>query len=56
MFTKLRNWFLCRLSHDWTCAHDEGIPPTKEQLQNIPDGFWDYAKMYCKRCNKVYKP
>jgi len=48
--------FWCLLGdHDWTSAAEEGIPPTKEQtLAGFPDGFIDYAKMYCKRCPKVY--
>jgi len=48
-------WY-CQLlgSHDWTCAAKEGIPPTQEQLQGGLVGFWEYAKMYCRRCPKVY--
>lgn len=38
--------------HDWTCAAEQGIPPTTEQLKSL-DGFYDFAKMYCKRCNHI---
>jgi len=40
-------------SHNWTCAADEGIPATEEQLHNTKEGFWDYAKMYCKTCGHI---
>jgi len=36
--------------HDWTCAADQGIKATRQQLDNGIDGFYDYAKMYCKNC------
>ena len=49
---KLKCWFL---GHDWTTAENEGISPTKEQLDSGVKGFWDYAKMYCKRCGHEYK-
>ena len=39
--------------HDWTCDAAEGIPATPEQLATGIEGFYDYAKMYCKRCGKV---
>jgi hypothetical protein len=55
MIKKILNWFLCLWDHDWTCAHDEGIPVTKEQIAARVDGFFDYAKMYCKRCGHVSK-
>lgn len=46
--------------HDWTCAAAEGIKPTPEQLEPIKrgelSGFYDYSKMYCKRCDHVYVP
>lgn len=38
--------------HDWTCAADQGIEPTEDQLKSIA-GFYDYAKTYCKRCGHV---
>ena len=41
---------LCLINHKWTSAAEEGIEPTKEQLQNGLDGFLDYAAIYCKRC------
>lgn len=42
----------CRLllDHDWTCAAEQNIPPTAKQLADGVDGFFDYAKMYCRRC------
>jgi len=47
----------CKLfgMHNWTCAAEEGINPTKEQLEYGTAGFWDYAKMYCKDCGHVSK-
>jgi len=36
--------------HEWTCDADQQIPPTKKQINNGMDGYWDYAKMYCKHC------
>lgn len=39
--------------HEWTCDAAEGIKPTPEQVAGGVDGFYDYAKMYCKRCGKV---
>lgn len=46
MFRKLKQFF-CH--HDWTCAAIEGIEPTAEQLLGL-EGFKDYAKMYCRKC------
>ena len=42
-------------NHDWTCNAMESIPATPEQLAGGLDGFYDYAKMYCKRCKTVSK-
>ena len=40
--------------HDWTCAAREGIKPDPVKLKANPVGyFWEYAKMYCKRCGHV---
>jgi hypothetical protein len=46
------HWIECHIlgNHDWTCAAGEGIPPTDEQLHGGIEGFYSYAKMYCKRC------
>jgi len=46
--------FFCKLmgSHAWTCAAQEGIPATDEQLNSGIKGFKDYARMYCKRCGQ----
>ena len=47
--------FLCLIGdHDWTCAAQENIKPTKAQVENGLSGFLDYAKMYCNRCGYVY--
>ncbi len=51
-------WLLCWADcHDWTSAVLEGIEPTDAQLGSMNtitnSGFWDYAKLYCKRCGKV---
>ena len=40
--------------HDWTYAANEGVKATQEQLDAGIDGFWDYAKMYCRGCGRVY--
>lgn len=47
----------CRIwkFHKWTCNHEQGIKPTKEQLENGIEGFYDYAKMYCKICGTESK-
>lgn len=51
---KLWRWFLCLTGdHDWTCAKDEKIEPTQAQLDAGADGFFDYAKLYCRACGKV---
>ena len=44
-------WWRCKVwkLHDWTSATQEGIRPTKHQLES-PHGFQDFAKTYCKRC------
>lgn len=48
--------FLCKLlrDHKWTCAAEQNLPPTKEQLAGGVNGFMDYAKMYCTRCGRIY--
>jgi len=53
-FSRLWN---CRILkfHKWTCNHEQGIKPTKEQLENGIEGFYDYAKMYCKICGTESK-
>ena len=40
-------------NHDWTCAAAEGIPVTPEQRATGIEGFYDYAKMYCRCCGKI---
>jgi hypothetical protein len=50
----LKKIFICHIcgSHDWTSNALQDKEPTKEQIDAGIDGFWDYAKMYCKRCEK----
>ena len=42
----------CLAGHKWTSLSEEGISPTKEQLENGINGFYDYAAIFCKRCGK----
>lgn len=57
----MKKWLLkiwhCKIWkwHQWTSAHQEGIKPTKEQLESGVFGFKKYAKMYCKRCGHESK-
>lgn len=48
-------WFQCKIlgMHDWTSAVLEGEKATPEQLGAGPRGFFDYAKLYCRRCGEV---
>lgn len=39
------------IGHDYTCAKEKGINPTKEQLAKGVEGFFDYAKLLCKNCD-----
>jgi len=41
--------------HEWTCNADQNIKATQAQINNGIDGFWDYAKMYCKHCKTESK-
>lgn len=51
---RLLSWFLCKVGdHDWTTSANEGKKPTTQQAQGGILGFWDYAKMYCKKCGKI---
>lgn len=53
---KIFHWILCHIlgDHDWTCAVDEGQDkPTQKQIDDGVEGFYDYAKMYCKRCGTI---
>lgn len=54
MLKKIKIFFGCYIMkmHNWTCNAEQGIPPTKEQSEGGMEGFWDYAKMYCKDCGK----
>ena len=53
---RIKVWCQCKIGHDYTCAVEEGLDPTTTQLNDLPKGFFDYAKMYCKRCGYVYQP
>ena len=46
--------WVCRIwgMHTWTCAAEQGKPPTPEQVAGGIKGFWDYARMYCARCGR----
>lgn len=48
----LKRLILCGIlgDHTWTCAAEEGQKPTKAQARAGVAGFYDYARMYCKRC------
>lgn len=44
------------LGHNYTSAIYEGQDkPTQKQIDDGLEGFKDYSKMYCKRCDHVYK-
>ena len=49
------SFIMCLRGHDWTCAVEEGVEATPEQLVGGLDGFLDYATIYCRRCDHVYK-
>jgi len=36
--------------HEWTCAAEQGVPATYDQIADPFWGYWDYAKMYCRHC------
>jgi len=48
----LKILFNCKLmgSHNWTSRAQEGEKPSLIQMNAGVDGFFDYAKMYCKDC------
>ena len=45
---KLKQFFC---NHEWTCKAEQGIPPKESPKDLI--SFFEYATMYCKKCNKV---
>lgn len=49
-------WARCTLlkQHNYTCAASENIKATQAQIDTGVEGFFDYAKMYCKDCGHVY--
>lgn len=57
MFFRNLKVFFCEWSirgHEWTCAAEEGIPPTKTQIADAAKGFESYSVMYCKKCGYIY--
>lgn len=40
-------------AHDWTSAAEQGLRPTQNQLSMGQPGFWEYARMYCRRCGRI---
>jgi len=55
---KIWEWMLCHWlgDHNWTCAAEQGIKATQQQVDAGVAGFYDYATMYCDRCGHVYRP
>ena len=49
---RLRCWFI---GHNIYTMEEKGIAPTKEQLANGVEGFFDYTKLLCKKCDYEYK-
>lgn len=41
--------------HYWTSKADEGIKPTKEELEGGYEGLKSYTTMYCKTCGEKSK-
>ena len=39
--------------HVWTSKTQQGIKPTKEELNSGIEGFAAYAEMYCARCGHI---
>lgn len=57
MRKRIANWINCKIfgMHDWTSNAQEGIPATDKQLKSGIQGFYEYARMYCKHCKKPSK-
>jgi len=55
MLTKIKIFVQCKLFglHDWTCAREQGIPATQDQISGGVQGFTNYAKLYCKDCGTI---
>jgi len=55
---RIRRWFSiivgCKMMgmHNWTSKAQEGIKPSLIQTNAGVEGFFDYAKMYCKDCGE----
>jgi hypothetical protein len=56
LLKRFGRWLLCKTNnHCWTCAVEQGQDkPTPEQVAAGVEGFFDYAKMYCKYCGYVW--
>ena len=46
----IKQWLCGLVGHNWTFLGHHGIDPKPEQLKTV-NGFYDYAKMYCSRCD-----
>ena len=58
---KIMEQFLCLVGcHAWASKALSGEKPTPDQLAGGALGFWDFARIYCKRCGiecsaKIYR-
>lgn len=50
---KLKQWLCGWTGHRWTSSAMQDKTPTKEQINDGIEGFYDYATMYCERCGHV---
>jgi len=52
--SRLLGWIACAIGdHKWTCLAEQGIKPDPDRVKADPLGyFWEYAAMYCARCQK----
>jgi len=41
------------LGHAWTSKAEQGLYPTKEELDQGIGGFYHYSVMYCDRCGRI---
>lgn len=61
---KILGWLWCRLDlHEWTCRASEGLVPKPEDRPKQGDDaavavmkFKRFARMYCRRCGRIYGP
>lgn len=47
---------LCLIGeHDWTSLAQEGVKPDPARVKADPvNYFWEYAAMFCRRCQARY--